>query len=130
MLCSRDVGMMKAYNWLYKTTDSGRTWLLVAEGSPLYNGGGTNIGAYAVNAFGVSSDSREMWLNGGPGFLEVSLDVGHQWQFAGTIGAKTNITGPQFVSVGHEVWMPIEYGGLVRATSSSSWKIVGQSSFP
>jgi len=60
----------------------------------------------------------------------VSSDGGRQWQFAGTIGAKTNITGPYFVSVGHEVWMPIEFGGLVRATSASSWKIVAESSFP
>jgi len=30
-----------------------------------------------------------------------------KWQLADTIGAKTNITGPYFVSVGHEVWLPI-----------------------
>jgi photosystem II stability/assembly factor-like uncharacterized protein len=128
MLCGRGVGMMKAYNWLYKTADSGRTWTLVAQGSPLRNVGNGYVG-YAVNAFGVSSDGQEMWIDGGPGFLEVSSDGGRQWQFAGTIGAKTNITGPYFVSVGHEVWMPIEFGGLVRATSASSWKVVGESSF-
>jgi photosystem II stability/assembly factor-like uncharacterized protein len=120
--------MMKAYNWLYKTADSGRTWTLVAKGSPLRNDGDGYIG-YAVNAFGVSSDGQEMWIDGGPGFLQVSSDGGRQWQFAGTIGAKTNITGPYFVSVGHEVWMPIEFGGLVRATSASSWKVVAESSF-
>jgi photosystem II stability/assembly factor-like uncharacterized protein len=130
MLCGRGVGMMKAYNWLYKIADSGRTWTLVAKGSPLRNVGAGNIGPYAVSAFGVSSDGQEMWINGGPGFLEVSSDGGRQWQFAGTIGAKTNITGPYFLSVGHEVWMPIEFGGLVRATSASSWKIVAESSFP
>ena len=130
LLCGRGVGMLKAYNWLYKTADSGQTWTLVAKGSPFRNVGAGNIGPYAVSAFGVSRDGQVMWINGGPGFLEVSSDGGHQWQFAGTIGAKTNITGPYFVSVGHEVWMPIEFGGLVRATSASSWKIVAESSFP
>src|SRR5665213_2225799 len=130
MLCGRGVGTMKAYNWLYKTADSGRTWTLVAKGSPLRDVGAGNIGPYAVNAFGVSNDGREMWIDGGPGFLEVSSDGGRQWHFAGTIGAKTNITGPYFVSVGHEVWMPIEFGGLVRATRASSWKIVAESSGP
>jgi photosystem II stability/assembly factor-like uncharacterized protein len=129
MLCGRGVGMMKAYNWLYKTADGGRTWTLVAKGSPLRDVGTGNIGPYAVNAFGVSNDGREMWIDGGPGFLEVSSDGGRQWRFAGTIGAKTNINGPYFVSVGHEVWMPIEFGGLVRATRASSWKIVAESSF-
>jgi photosystem II stability/assembly factor-like uncharacterized protein len=129
MLCGRGVGMMKAYNWLYKTADSGRTWTLVSKGSPLRDVGAGNIGAYAVNAFGVSVDGQDMWIDGGPGFLEVSSDGGRQWQFAGTIGAKTNITGPYFVSVGHEVWMPIEFGGLVRATNAASWKILGESSF-
>lgn len=130
MLCGRGVGMMKAYSWLYKTGDSGRTWTLVANGSPLHNIGVGNIGPYSINAFGVSRDGQVMWIDGGPGFLEVSSDGGHQWQFAGTIGAKINITGLYFVSVGHEVWMPIEFGGLVRATSASSWKILAQSSFP
>lgn len=129
MLCGRGVGMMKAYNWLYKTADSGRTWTLVAEGSPLRDVETGNIGPYAVSAFGVSGDGREMWIDGGPGFLEVSSDGGRQWQFAGTIGAKTNLTGPYFVSVGHEVWIPIEFGGLVRATNATSWKILGESSF-
>jgi photosystem II stability/assembly factor-like uncharacterized protein len=129
MLCGRGVGMMKAYNWIYKTADSGRTWTLVAKGSPLRNDGDGYIG-YSVNAFGVSSDGQEMWIDGGPGFLQVSSDGGRQWQFAGTIGAKTNVTGPYFASVGHEVWMPIEFGGLVRATNASSWKIVAESSFP
>jgi photosystem II stability/assembly factor-like uncharacterized protein len=128
MLCGRGVGMMKAYNWIYKTADSGRTWTLVAKGSPLRNDGDGYIG-YSVNAFGVSSDGQEMWIDGGPGFLQVSSDGGRQWQFAGTIGAKTNVTGPYFASVGHEVWMPIEFGGLVRATNASSWKIVAESSF-
>ena len=129
MLCGRGVGMMKAYIWLYKTADSGRTWTLVAKGSPLRDVETGNIGPYAVSAFGVSGDGREMWIDGGPGFLEVSSDGGRQWQFAGTIGAKTNLTGPYFVSVGHEVWIPIEFGGLVRATNATSWKILGESSF-
>jgi photosystem II stability/assembly factor-like uncharacterized protein len=128
MLCGRGVGMMKAYNWIYKTANNGRTWTLVAKGSPLRNDGDGYIG-YSVNAFGVSSDGQEMWIDGGPGFLQVSSDGGRQWQFAGTIGAKTNVTGPYFASVGHEVWMPIEFGGLVRATNASSWKIVAESSF-
>jgi len=42
--------MMKANNWLYNTTDSGRTWTLVAKGSALRNVGADNIGPYAVNA--------------------------------------------------------------------------------
>jgi photosystem II stability/assembly factor-like uncharacterized protein len=129
MLCGQGVGMMKANNWLYNTADSGRTWTLVAKGSALRNVGADNIGPYAVNAFGVSGDGHEMWIDGGPGFLEVSSDGGRQWQFAGTIGAKTNITGPYFVSVGHEVWLPIDFGGLVRAPSAASWKVLGESSF-
>jgi len=43
------------------------------------------------------------------------FDGGRKWQLADTIGAKTNITGPYFVSVGHEVWLPIYLGGLVRS---------------
>ena len=129
MLCGQGVGMMKANNWLYNTTDSGRTWTLVAKGSALRNVGADNIGPYAVNAFGVSGDGREMWIDGGPGFLEVSSDGGRKWQLADTIGAKTNITGPYFVSVGHEVWLPIYLGGLVRSPSAASWKVLGESSF-
>lgn len=129
MLCGQGVGMMKAKNWLYETADSGRTWMLIAKGSPQRNVGAGNIGPYAVNAFGVSRDGRDMWIDGGPGFLEVSSDGGRHWRFAGAIGAKTNITGPYFVSVRHEVWMPIEFGGLVRASSATRWKVVAEPSF-
>jgi hypothetical protein len=129
MLCGQGVGMMKGYSWLYKTSDSGRIWTLVAKGSPLRNVGKGNIGPFAVNAFGVSSDGQEMWIDGGAGFLDISSDAGRQWHLAATIGAKTNLTGPYFVSVGREVWMPIEFGGLVRATNASSWKVIGESSF-
>jgi hypothetical protein len=129
MLCGQGVGMEKANNWIYTTTDGGHTWTLVAKGSPLRGVQDGNIGPYSVNAFGVSNDGRTMWIDGGPGFLEMSSDGGHQWHFAGAIGAKTNLTGPYFDSVGDEVWMPILFGGLVRATSASSWKVVAASSF-
>jgi len=121
--------MMKAHSWIYRTANSGRSWTVVATGSPLRNVGDGNIGPYSVTAFGVSSDGQEMWIDGGPGFLEVSSDEGRDWQFAGAVGSKSNVSGPYFASVGHEVWMPIDFGGLVRATNASTWKIVGQSSF-
>jgi len=65
MLCGQGVGMMKANNWLYNTTDSGRTWTLVAK-VRRFECRCDNIGPYAVNAFGVSGDGREMWIDGGP----------------------------------------------------------------
>lgn len=132
-MCSAGVGMMKAANSLYWTNNAGHTWILLAQGSPLTSGPHLgNIGVMAVYSFGASSDGKYVWINGGPGNLEFSADGGRQWQFVGQqgLGAKTNITGPYFASVGHEAWMPILFGGLARTIDGASWKVVGESSFP
>jgi len=133
MLCGRGVGMMDSYLWLYKTNDSGRTWSLLAEASPSPAGPTKgNLGPFALNAFSVSSDGQLMWMDGGPGFIQQSTDGGLHWRTIGNgiiPGANDNITGPGFVSVGHEVWIPIVFGGLVRATTPISWRVLGESSF-
>ena len=132
-MCSAGVGMNKATNWLYRTDNAGHTWTLLAQGS-LFGHNIGNIGVMSVSSFGVSKDGRYVWINGGPGFLEYSADGGRHWRFVGQHGlipgAKTNILGPYFTSVGHDAWMPILFGGLARTTNGASWKVVGESSFP
>lgn len=132
-MCSAGVGMNHAANSLYRTNNAGHTWTLLAQGSPIPGGPNLgNIGGMAVNTFGVSSDGRYVWIDAGPGFLEFSADGGRHWQSVGSgdLGAKTNITGPYFASVGREAWMPILFGGLARTTNGHSWKVIGESSFP
>jgi hypothetical protein len=133
IMCSAGVGTMHAVNSLFRTDNAGQTWTLLAHGSPLASGPNVgNIGVMFVNSFGVSSDGRYLWIDGGPGFLQFSADGGRHWQYVGSsdLGAKTNITGPYFASVGHEAWMPILFGGLARTNNGASWKVVGESSFP
>jgi hypothetical protein len=133
MLCGRGVGMMHSYLWLYKTDDAGRTWTLLAEASPSPTGPTKgNLGPFALNAFSVSSDGQSMWMDGGPGVIQQSIDGGLHWRIIGNgfiPGSNDNITGPGFVSIGHEVWIPIVYGGLVRAITPISWRVLGESSF-
>jgi len=81
MLCD-SVGMMKANNWLYNTTDSGRTWTLLRRVRRLQCRC-DNIGPYAVNAF-ESVVMPEMWIDGGPDSRS-EFDGGRKWQLADTI---------------------------------------------
>lgn len=128
LMCSAGVGMGKAENWLYATTNAGLTWTLLAQGSLLAsspNIGG--IGVMSVNSFGASTDGKYLWINGGPGFLQVSADGGRHWKFVGPgrFGNTSNTIGLSFTSIGHEAWMPILRGGLVRTTDGVSWQVLG-----
>ncbi len=121
LMCTAPVGAGGANNALYRSTNTGGSWTLVAKSN--HQGAKPNdLYGAEPDVFGANQNGSVLWFSFGVGLMQTSVNGGRTWKFSGR--NLVQITQQSFVSRGTFGWLAAYEGGLMRTTDGVHWRWV------
>jgi len=128
LFCSRDGGMEQGNDYIYRTTDGGESWHLLAQGHIRgLNTHGLSDNVPAV--VGSNATGSVVWFSDIMGGIVSSANSGQTWHFS--FGRWSQPAAPTWTTqgfdvVGNSVFEASPNGGVLHSTNGLTWSYIGK----
>jgi photosystem II stability/assembly factor-like uncharacterized protein len=126
LFCSQDGGMEQGNDYMYRTSDAGQSWHLLAQGHIQgLNTNGLRDNVPAV--VGSNASGSVVWFSDITGVIVTSANSGQTWHYR----YEGRLLAPQWTSqgfdtVGNSVFEASPYGGVLHSTNGLTWSYIGK----
>lgn len=128
LFCAQDGGMEQGSDHIYRTTNAGQSWQLLAQGhiqGPNTHGLRDNVPAVV----GSNASGSVVWFSDIAGVIVASDNGGESWHYV--YGHGVTPPAPQwtlqgFDVVDNSVFEASPFGGVLHSTNGLTWSYIGE----